>query len=219
MGAAPRTIQEQLQDIDDAGPRAATDPGARALLVAGLADTAAIVRARAAERLAAAGVSAVPVLVTTLQSGAPPARAAAAYGLGAMGAGARDGLGPLRTALGSADDATANMADWALSRVLAGAVDSVAEALRKLRYGTPDDQVLAANWLGGAGPDAIAAVPLLVRCLGGSDPGVVNASADALVQVGAPAIPSVYLALTDPDIDRRVNAWAVWTRLQPSGHL
>jgi HEAT repeat protein len=93
---------------------------------------------------------------------------------------------------------------------------NVTELIQQLQKGGNAERVQAAQALGKLGADARDAVPHLVEALRQpAETGVAPAAAQALAQVGAPAVPDLAEVLKDKNGDVRAYAAGVLARIGP----
>lgn len=210
---------QELAELARVGPRAATDPAALSQLGVAIRDPRPEVSNQAAYWLAKAGPIAVPVLIRVLADPSPPVRTAGCYALGLIAREARPAVPALIQQLAGSDDATANMADWALSQIVpSGRVPLLAE-VRALRYGGEFERADAAGrlvLLGGLSTDAI---PILVRALGDSSGLVAESAGNALVRIGARAVPALQAAMGGENRLVRARALLALNRIRPYSHF
>ncbi len=217
--AAGEVSAAVVAELAQIGARAATDPAALSQLGEAIRDPRPEVSNQAADWLAQAGAAAVPVLTAVLAEPSPSARRAGCYGLGLIGPEARSAVPALIQQLAGSDDATANMADWALTQIVpSGRVILLAE-LRALRYGGELERVDAATRVALLGESGAAAIPLLVRALGDSSALVAESAGNALTRVGDRAIPALQAAVASENRLMRARALLVLNRVRPYSHF
>ncbi|MEW6777848.1 MAG: HEAT repeat domain-containing protein [Bdellovibrionota bacterium] len=172
-----------------------SDPAAAVLLIGGLQDSHAEVRAAAASSIEALGdgthlKSAAPALVKALSDSSPKVRSMAALALGKI----QSPEGPAALVLLLKDQD--RMARWAASVALgkSGAA-GVPELSRALWDKDPLVRLGALQALSFMGKDAVAAVPSLAQKLSDEDPSVRAAACGALASVGEGAAEAALPAL------------------------
>lgn len=219
QGDSLAAATQALAELRRIGPLAATDPAALSQLGVAIRDPRPEVSNQAAYWLAKAGPIAVPVLIRVLADPSPPVRTAGCYALGLIAREASPAVPALLQQLAGDDDATANMADWALSQIApSGRVPLLAE-VRALRYGGEFERADAAGrlvLLGGLSTDAI---PILVRALGDSSGLVAESAGDALVRIGSRAAPALQRALSSENRLVRARALLALNRIRPYSHF
>jgi HEAT repeat protein len=161
--------------------------GARAVpvLVQALGDPDAQVRLKAADALGAVGRDAVPALGSALNEGPTPVRIAAARALARLGPEAAEALPALRSALSDGEPLVVAMAVAALGRTGRGAVPALVGVFQT--NSAVQVRLAALEALGRLGPDAAAAVPVLVQAAKEEDDPVGEAAGEALKQIDPPA--------------------------------
>ena len=136
---------------------------------------------------------AVPALVKAL--GQPDDKdlnfSAIAYALGKIGPSAAEAESVLLDKLTSKDDSLRLLSAWALSQIRPTAAEVAAKTVPVLIAGLSlpdaDDKALAADALGGFGPQAKDATEALKTAAGDADKNVSDAAAAALKAIGQPA--------------------------------
>ena len=169
---------------------------------------------------AARGQPAVDALTEALTDPSPRVRAAAAEGLGRIGAGATSAVPALATLSRDTDVRSRVAALEALGRVT-GSPDASVPALRQaLADAEPAVRAAAASSLGGFRTQAASASAELVRLLKDPDAGVRRSAVYTLGELGVSA-PDVLAALTaglsdpDPSVRRAVESSLARLRGQP----
>jgi HEAT repeat protein len=163
-------------------------------LITALADSDPQTRFHAARALAEIGPEAVPALVETLSKpGMAETRCLAALALGESRPASDQAVATLVEGLQDPDSAIRGAVESALAHIGAPAVPALAVALK-------NRQVSAARALGKIGDQAAAALPELLAALRGPDKALRVEAHDALVRLGASAVPALAEALKSADL-------------------
>lgn len=231
-GGTPKAQQAALQALGAIGPDAAAAlPALRAVLADPKAkEESGRERLKAAAlalgQFGPAGKEAVPDLIGAVTgwdnySGENPA---AIEALGALGPVAKDAVPVLIEELqrpGGKYHRRRVVAAWALGRI--GDPAALTPLIRMLDRDDNEEQAAAAAALGGFGPAAADAVPVLTSIVRGFgdiraifDKGTRERAIEALGAIGRPAVPGLVELLRDPNKDSRRNAALTLARIGPA---
>ncbi len=213
------TTVQDLAALRQIGPGAATDRAALTQLARAIRDHRPEVSNLAAYWLAQAGSTAVPILTEVLADPSPRVRTAGCYGLGLIGREARSAVPALIQQFAGTDDSTANMANWALARIVPSGRVPLLPELRALRYGAGWERAEAASNLALLGESSADAIPILVRALADSSGPVAESAGNALVRIGARAIPVLQVAMSSENRLVRARAFLALNRIRPYSHF
>jgi HEAT repeat protein/Tfp pilus assembly protein PilF len=162
---------------------------------------------------------AVPALTQALDDRAEKVRSAAAYALGEIGRESKEAAPFLVKLLKDSSADVRESAGKALSKVEPDASGVVIRALTEdLKNEKPAFRARAARALRSFGPEAKAAVPLLVDVLKAEDVWSRKEASRTLGEIGPAAkeaVPALLRSLNERDVDARVSAAAALLRVAP----
>ncbi len=153
--------------------------------------------------------SKVPLLLQALETGDAAAREDAVRQLGALGLEARDAVEALSRALEDEGKSVRLQAADALVKVGGDAHKAMEVLAALLEDGDASIRRAAAVQVGRSADRAAPAAPALVKALGDGEDRVVEAAVDALVQVGAVAVPALVEVLQSEKGGDRTRQGAV----------